>query len=83
MIFSGWNGGYGNLLTIAHADGVLSTRYGHLATLEARVGDVVKRGEVVGTVGTTGKSTGPHLHFEVRRDGQATDPFDFIADDFW
>jgi murein DD-endopeptidase MepM/ murein hydrolase activator NlpD len=46
------------------------------------VGDVVRRGEVVGTVGSTGRSTGPHLHFEVRRYGEATDPFDFIADDY-
>jgi murein DD-endopeptidase MepM/ murein hydrolase activator NlpD len=66
-------GTYGNLVMIRHADG-LETRYAHLSSVAVKKGDHVAAGQEVGAVGTTGRSTGPHLHFEVRRDGQAIDP---------
>ncbi len=66
-------GGYGNILIIEHPNG-LETRYAHASRLDAKVGQQVARGEVVAAVGSTGMSTGPHLHFEVRRDGEAVDP---------
>lgn len=70
---SGPAGAYGNLVVIEHPDGT-ETRYAHLSSLAVRPGDVVARGQSVGQVGSTGRSTGPHLHFEVRVAGQAVDP---------
>jgi murein DD-endopeptidase MepM/ murein hydrolase activator NlpD len=68
-------GGYGNVVDISH-DGTWSTRYGHISRFAAglRPGDRVKQGDVIAFVGNTGRSTGPHLHFEVRRNGQAINP---------
>lgn len=66
-------GSYGNYVLIQHSDGV-KTRYAHLSTATVTVGQVVTRGETVGTVGTTGRSTGPHLHFEIIRNGNPIDP---------
>jgi murein DD-endopeptidase MepM/ murein hydrolase activator NlpD len=66
-------GTYGNLITIKHANGV-ETRYAHLSATSVKEGDHVEAGQPIGAVGTTGYSTGPHLHFEVRRDGQPIDP---------
>ncbi len=66
-------GGYGNLIIVKHANGYES-RYGHLSAIDVKVGDQVTPGQAIGAVGTTGYSTGPHLHFEVRRDGEALDP---------
>lgn len=63
--YGGWNGGYGNYIVITHPNGT-QTLYGHLSALTVSQGDAVNRGEVIGAVGSTGKSTGPHLHFEVR-----------------
>ncbi len=62
---SGYNGGYGEMIIIAHA-GNIQTVYGHLSRVNVTVGQVVSQGQVIGAVGNTGKSTGPHLHFEVR-----------------
>ena len=73
VVFTGWGGAYGNLVKIQHADGV-QTWYGHLSEVGARVGDLVAPGAVIGRVGTTGLSTGPHLHFEVRLNGVLRDP---------
>jgi len=69
VIYSGWNGGYGNCIMIDHGGGTV-TLYSHLSNLLARTGDVVERGERIGRAGTTGYSTGVHLHFEVREYGK-------------
>jgi murein DD-endopeptidase MepM/ murein hydrolase activator NlpD len=77
VIEAGWVGGYGKMVEIDHGHG-LTTRYGHLSSIEVAVGDVVRKGSVVGLVGSTGRSTGPHLHYEVRVDDEATDPMVFL-----
>lgn len=74
---SGWSGGYGRLVEIDHGNG-LSTRYGHLSEINVKVGDSVKIGQIIGAVGSTGRSTGPHLHYETRIDGDAVDPQKFL-----
>jgi len=74
---SGWAGGYGRMVEIDHGNG-LSTRYGHLSEINVKIGDVVKIGQVIGAVGSTGRSTGPHLHYETRIDGEAVDPQKFL-----
>ncbi|MEX6507929.1 M23 family metallopeptidase [Jiella sp. M17.18] len=68
--------GYGNLVEIDHGDGI-STRYGHLSRIDVVAGQKIAKGERIGAVGSTGRSTGPHLHYEVRRDGAPIDPQDF------
>ena len=73
VVFSGAKGGYGNLVIVDHGDG-LESRYAHCNTLLAPVGSRVPAGAVIGTVGSTGRSTGPHLHFEIRKDGTAINP---------
>jgi murein DD-endopeptidase MepM/ murein hydrolase activator NlpD len=73
VISAGYQSGYGNSVLIQHADG-LQTRYCHLQKVNVKAGDVVTSEEVVGTVGNTGRSTGPHLHFEVIRMGKQVDP---------
>lgn len=78
IIFAGRHGGYGNMIDIDHGDGIV-TRYGHLSRIEVRVGQMVNVGDAIGAVGSTGRSTGPHLHFEVRRDDQAVDPGLFLG----
>jgi hypothetical protein len=74
---SGWSGGYGRMVEIDHGNG-LSTRYGHLSEINVKVGDGVRIGQVIGSVGSTGRSTGPHLHYETRIDGEAVDPQKFL-----
>lgn len=74
----GWLGGYGRTVMIDHG-GDLKTLYGHLSTVYVRTGQTVLRGEVVGLVGSTGNSTGPHLHFEVRKGGTYRDPIAFLT----
>ncbi|MBQ3118512.1 MAG: peptidoglycan DD-metalloendopeptidase family protein [Clostridia bacterium] len=75
--FSGWNGGYGNCLIIDHGGGI-TTLYGHASKLCVSKGQYVSKGEVVAKVGTTGNSTGNHLHFEVLINGKTTDPMTYI-----
>lgn len=74
---AGWNGGYGRMVEIDHGNG-LSTRFAHMSRIEVSEGQKVKLGDVVGLVGSSGRSTGPHLHYEVRRNGDAVDPLRFI-----
>lgn len=68
-----WVGGYGLLVVLKHGGGV-QTRYGHLARLSVSAGQRIRKGEVIGYVGSTGNSTGPHLHYEVRINGRAMNP---------
>jgi murein DD-endopeptidase MepM/ murein hydrolase activator NlpD len=77
IVSSGWAGGYGRMVEIDHGNG-LSTRYGHLSEINVKVGDTIRIGQVIGTVGSTGRSTGPHLHYETRIDGEAVDPQKFL-----
>jgi murein DD-endopeptidase MepM/ murein hydrolase activator NlpD len=78
---SGFNtGGYGNHVVIDHGFGY-ETLYGHMVRIKARVGQKVKRGEVIGWVGSTGKSTGPHVHYEVHKNGTPLDPIYFFYND--
>lgn len=78
VVTAGRSGGYGNLVEIDHGGG-LTTRYAHLSRVTVRTGQSVDSGDPVGLSGSTGRSTGPHLHYEVRRDGRASDPARFLA----
>ena len=78
MDFSGRRGDAGNLVEIAHADGT-RTRYAHLDSMKVQAGETVRAGQVLGAVGSTGRSTGPHLHFAVERAGQPIDPKPLLA----
>jgi murein DD-endopeptidase MepM/ murein hydrolase activator NlpD len=73
VVFSGSQGGYGNTVVVEHADGI-RTRYAHLSSIQVEAGAIVDAGTVVGRVGSSGRSTGPHLHFEVLQDGQPVNP---------
>lgn len=75
--FSGWNGAYGYVVYLDHPDGT-QTRYAHLSAYFVRAGDRVLQGETIGQVGSTGASTGPHLHFEIRVNGTAVDPLPIL-----
>jgi murein DD-endopeptidase MepM/ murein hydrolase activator NlpD len=77
VIYAGWEGGYGNLVVIDHGGGI-ATAYGHQSRIAVSVGQSVSQGETIGYVGSTGHSTGPHLHFEVRVNGQAVDPLGYL-----
>jgi murein DD-endopeptidase MepM/ murein hydrolase activator NlpD len=77
VVVSGYSGGYGNLIVIDHGNG-LATAYAHQSRFAASVGDTVSQGEVIGSVGSTGYSTGPHLHFEVRVNGSPVDPLGYL-----
>ncbi len=74
---AGWSGAYGYVVFVDH-EGGWQTRYAHLSRIDVRLGDVVRQGSVLGAIGSTGASTGPHLHFEVRHDGRALDPLGFV-----
>lgn len=73
VIKAGWSGGYGNMIEIDHGYG-LTTRYGHLSKIDVNVGESVARGQLLGLVGSTGRSTGPHLHYEVRLNDKSINP---------
>ncbi len=77
VIEAGYKGGYGNLIEIDHGNG-LTTRYGHLSKLEAKAGDPVTRGQLIAYVGSTGRSTGPHLHYELRLNDKPINPRHFL-----
>ena len=72
-----WSGGYGRMVEIDHGNGFAS-RYGHLSEILVKVGQTIRIGQTVGRVGSTGRSTGPHLHYETRIDGEAVDPQKFL-----
>lgn len=77
VTFAGWDGGYGNCVVINHGNNI-STRYGHLQQIFAKLGQAVSRGDVIGSIGSTGRSTGPHLHYEVRVGGVSVNPLRYI-----
>jgi murein DD-endopeptidase MepM/ murein hydrolase activator NlpD len=77
VTIAGRKGGYGNMVEISHGNG-LATRYGHLSVITVKIGQIVRIGEVVGKIGSTGRSTGPHLHYETRINGEAVDPQKFL-----
>jgi murein DD-endopeptidase MepM/ murein hydrolase activator NlpD len=78
VVKAGWNGGYGRMVEIDHGNG-FATRYGHLSEIDVNVGDKLDAGAVIGKTGSSGRSTGPHLHYEVRHNGEAIDPLRFLA----
>ncbi len=73
----GWNSGYGNYVVIDHGNGFVSL-YAHLHSIYVRAGESVARGQQIGTLGNTGNSTGPHLHFEIRYQGVPGNPFSYL-----
>ncbi|HLA20377.1 MAG TPA: M23 family metallopeptidase [Pseudolabrys sp.] len=77
VTIASWQGGYGNMVEVEHGNG-LSTRYGHMSEIDVRVGQTVRIGQTLGKIGSTGRSTGPHLHYETRVDGEAVDPQKFL-----
>ncbi len=77
VVRAAFTGGYGNYIEIDHGFGVMTT-YGHMSQLHVVKGDEVQAGDLIGAVGSTGRSTGPHLHFEVRLDGHPVDPLDYL-----
>lgn len=77
VVTAGFAGGYGNMVEVDHGLG-LSTRYGHMSRVLVREGDLVEPGQLIGLSGSTGRSTGPHLHYEVRRNGAPVDPMRFL-----
>jgi murein DD-endopeptidase MepM/ murein hydrolase activator NlpD len=80
VIKAGPQGGYGNLVVIDHGYGI-TTRYGHMSRIDVKVGDHVHRGMALGAVGSTGRSTGPHLHYEVRLYDRVVDPMNYLPKD--
>jgi len=75
---AGWTGNYGNLLVVDHGFGI-QTRYGHLSKFTVREGERVRRGQIIGHVGSTGRSTSPHLHYEILTNGKLTNPLRILA----
>jgi len=75
---TGWKGNYGNLLVVDHGFGI-KTKYGHLQSFAVKPGARVRRGDLIGHVGATGRATGPHLHYEILANGQLIDPFGFLV----
>ncbi|RWC33333.1 MAG: M23 family metallopeptidase [Mesorhizobium sp.] len=77
VVKAGWNGGYGRMVEVDHGNG-FATRYGHLSKINVTVGKRLNAGDVIGKTGSSGRSTGPHLHYEIRHNGQAIDPLRFL-----
>jgi murein DD-endopeptidase MepM/ murein hydrolase activator NlpD len=80
VIFSGVQSGYGNVVDVKHGNGFV-TRYGHNKKNLVKVGDTVKKGQPIALLGSSGRSTGPHVHFEVQKDGVAIDPVAYLRKD--
>lgn len=79
--FAGWESGYGNTIIIDHGYGI-TTLYGHLSKIDVKVGEMIKRGQVVGDIGDTGFSTGPHLHYQVMINGIPVNPMRYLVSNF-
>ncbi len=77
VVFTGWKSGYGKTIEISHGRGI-STLYAHLSSIKVQSGTYVKKGQLIGLVGSTGTSIGPHLHYEVRRNGIAVNPLPYL-----
>jgi murein DD-endopeptidase MepM/ murein hydrolase activator NlpD len=77
VMFAARQAAYGNLIVVDHGGGI-TTRYGHLSRFEVKVGDSVRKGDLIGYVGSTGRSTGPHLHYEVRLDERTVNPRNYL-----
>lgn len=78
VVFAGWKGGYGNCIIINHKNG-FQTLYGHLSKIHVKNNESVKLGQRIGGLGNTGRSTGPHLHYEIIRNGQRINPIDYLT----
>lgn len=78
VTFRGWSGGYGRLIIIEHGNGY-STYYAHLSSYSVKLGQAVKKGAVIGRVGSSGRSTGPHTHFEIRKNGEPVNPLNYFS----
>ncbi|MER8426155.1 M23 family metallopeptidase [Mesorhizobium sp. M1403] len=78
VVKAGWNGGYGRMVEVDHGNGFV-TRYGHLSKIDVAVGQKLDAGDIIGKTGNSGRSTGPHLHYEVRHNGEAIDPLRFLT----
>ncbi len=77
VTFSGWNkSGYGNMILVDHGNGMV-TRYAHHSKMYVKAGDQVTKGQTIGMVGSTGRSTGPHLHFEIYMNGKRVNPLEY------
>jgi murein DD-endopeptidase MepM/ murein hydrolase activator NlpD len=77
VVRAGWWAGYGKVVVVDHGNG-METRYGHLSRFHVKEGDIIRQGQVIGGMGSTGRSTGTHLHFEIRLDGRPVDPQPFL-----
>ncbi|MBN1595695.1 M23 family metallopeptidase [candidate division FCPU426 bacterium] len=77
ITYTGWEGGYGKLIVVDHGYG-FSTRYGHCQRILVNIGQRVRRGQVIGFIGSTGRSTAPHLHYEIRTNGVPVDPLKYL-----
>ena len=77
VIYTGWQGGYGNTIMICHGSGI-TTVYGHLGKIMIKTGQFLNKGDLIGLVGSTGRSTGPHLHYEIRINGIRVDPMEYL-----
>ena len=82
VLVADWQSGYGRLVEIDHGNGI-TTRYGHMSKIAVEPGQLITRGQVVGFLGSTGRSTGPHLHYEVRLDNEPVNPLDYLPREEW
>jgi len=78
VTFVGWYAGYGQTIYVDHGNG-WTTLYAHLSRMDVQVGQVLQRGEAIGAVGSNGRSTGPHLHFEIRLNNRPVDPMKYLG----